>query len=142
MAYNLTANLTIQNAARLDLANVDQPRSVRGDPTTIFEAHVTLELRAANSGTTPGAKYGEYILIVRNGVSDVIRVRTAGEWITGSSIDERLIVVRNGVSTSTGLTTFLAALGAGNTNALLNAALTSLKTLGVIDQTTLAGTAP
>lgn len=142
MAYNLTANLTIQNAARLDLANVDQLRSVRGDPTTVYEAHVTLELRAGNSGTTPSAKYGEYILVIHNGPSDVIRVRTAGEWVSGSSIDERLIVVRNGVSTPTGLTTFLAALGAGNTNGLLNAALTSLKTLGVIDQTTLAGTAP
>lgn len=141
MPYDFTANLTVQNTSRLDLANVLQQRTVRTDPTTVYEAHVELELRAGNSGTTPLALYGEYTVIVRNGQSDLLRVRTAGEWLTRAPISERLIVVRNALSTPTGLTTFLTALGAGNTNALLNAALNALKTIGVIEQATLAGTA-
>lgn len=141
MAYDFTTNLTIQNAARLELADVSPQRAIRKDPSSATEVHVELELRAGTAGTTPRALFGSYILVVRNGVSDVIRVRTGPEWLAGSPISERLIVVRNAISTPTGMTTFLNAVGAGNTNAKLNAGLNELKALGVIDQTTLAGTA-
>lgn len=142
MAYNFTANLAIQNAARLDLANVAPQRSVRSDPTSVYEVHIELELRCGSSGTTPLALFGEYTLRVRDGVSDLLRLRSAGEWVPRSPISERLIVVANGISTPAGMTTFLAAFGSGNTQALLNAALTALKNLGVIEQASLAGTAP
>lgn len=142
MAYNLTANLAIQNAARIDLANVDPQRAVRRDPASVFEVIVELELRCGNSGTTPLALFGEYSLRVRDGVSDLLRVRAPSEWLPRAPISERLIIVPNGVSTPTGMSTFLAAYGAGNTQALLNAALTALKTLGVIEQASLAGSAP
>jgi hypothetical protein len=142
MAYNFTANLTVQNAAALHLSNVQQQFSLRGDPTSVYEVHVELELRAGVGAPTALAEFGVYTLIVRNTQSDVLRVRTAGEWVPRAPISERLIVVRNGVSTPTGLTTFLAALGAGNTPGLLNGALTALKNLGVIEQASLAGTAP
>lgn len=141
MSYQFTANLAIQNADRFDLADVRQQRSVRSDPTSVTEVLVQLDLRAGVAGTTPRALYGSYILAVRNGSSDLIRVRTAGEWISGSDISERLLVIRNGAPTPSGMTTFLNALQGGHTNALLNAALNALKTLGIIDQTTLAGTA-
>lgn len=141
MAYDFTANLAVQNASNLALANVLQQRTDRADPTTVYEALVDLELRAGNSGTTPLALFGGYTIVVRNGQSDVIRVRTPGEWLPRSPISERLVVVRNAVTTPTGLTTFLAAFGSGSTNALVNAALNALKAIGVIDQSTLAGTA-
>jgi len=142
MPYQFTANLAIQNADRLDLANVSPQRSVRSDPTSIVEVHVDLELRAGNSGNTPLAEYGSYTVIVRDGMSDLLRLRTVAEWVPRSPVSERLIVVRGGRSTPTGIGTFLAAFGSGSTNNQLNAALTALKTLGIIDQATLAGSAP
>jgi len=140
-SYDFTSNLTVQNASRFELADISPQRSDRKDPQSIYEVQVEVELRCGNSGTTPRALFGSYILVIRNGVSDVIRVRTAGEWLPGSPISERLIVVRNAISTATGMTTFLAAVGAGNSQAKLAAGLNDLKATGVIDQTTLAGTA-
>ena len=139
--YDLSANLTIQNAARLELAEITPLRSDRKDPSSATEVQVELELRCGGSGTTPRAHFGSYIVVVRNGPSDVLRVRTSAEWLPGSPISERLLVVRNAISTPTGMTSFLNALGAGNTQAKLAAALNELKALGVIDQSTLAGTA-
>ncbi len=140
--YSFSANLSIQNAAGLHLAHAEQQRSVRKDPTTLYQVDIELELRAGNSGNTPLALYGEYMVSVRNGPSDLIRLRTVSEWSPRAPISERLIVVRGGVVTPTGMDTFLLALGAGNTNAQLNAALTALKNLGVIEQASLPGSAP
>jgi hypothetical protein len=142
MAYQLTTNLSMQNTSALHLANVAPQYRDRTDPTSVYEVHVELELRAGAAAPTPFAEYGRYTLIVRDGQSDLLRVRTAGEWISRAPISERLIVVRNGIATPTGAATFLAAYGGGNTAGLLNAALTSLKNLGIIEQATLAGTAP
>ncbi len=141
MSYNFTANLTVQNAARFELAEFSPQRLVKGDPSSVYEVHIELELRAGNSGNTPLAHFGTYLLVLRNGSTDLIRVRTPGEWIPRSPISERLIVVRNALNTPTGMTTFLNAVGAGNTQAKLDAGLNALKDLGVIDQVTLAGTA-
>jgi hypothetical protein len=142
MAYQFTANLPMMNAAAFHLSNVAQQYRDRTDPTTVYEVHVELELRAGSGTPTPFAEFGRYTVIVRDAKSDLIRTRTAGEWISRSPISERLIVVRDALTTATGMTTFLTALGAGNTPGLLNAALTALKNLGVIDQSTIAGTAP
>jgi hypothetical protein len=142
MAYQFTANLSMMNAAALHLSNVAQQYRDRTDPTTVYEVHVELELRAGSGAPTPFALFGTYAVIVRDSKSDLLRTRTAGEWINRSPISERLIVVRDALVTATGMTTFLAAYGAGNTAGLLNAALTSLKNLGVIEQAPLAGTAP
>jgi hypothetical protein len=142
MAYQFVSNLSMMNANSLYLANVALQYRDRTDPTSVYEAHAELELRAGAGAPTPLALFGAYIVIVRDTKSDQIRVRTAGEWISRSPIAERLIVVRDALVTPTGLTTFLSAYGAGNTSGQLNAALTALKNLGVIEQATLAGTAP
>jgi hypothetical protein len=155
MAYQFSSNLSMMNANALYLSNVALQYRDRYDPTSVYEAHAELELRAGSGAPTPFAEFGRYTLVIRNtpdpdgqGVyardtkSDLLRVRTAAEWIPRANIAERLIIVRDALATPTGLTTFLAALGAGTTQGQLNAGLTALKNLGVIEQATLAGTAP
>lgn len=137
MAYNLTTNLPVPNPARIEVADVNEVRSVRNDPNSVVEMQVRLELR---SGNASDREYGVYVLSIRNGRSDQLRVRSP--YPAGMALQDMLEVdhaslTAGGVSTATGLDTCLSAWrtgGASGSGGRKDNLLNQMRTLQVIAQ--------
>lgn len=149
MSYSITANITVNNPSKIEITDVEEVRTVRNDPSTVFEVRVFLELRSGAGDRF----YGSYLLNVRNGQSDMLRLRSP--WAAGMVFQEIAEVVpgvaaivgppavsATGVATPTGMTDVLAAWRTGTTTARRNGTLTVLKNAGIIEQASIPGTVP
>lgn len=128
MAHNLTTPITINNVTRIIAQRPDI-----NDDTSVMT--VPLEIR-----TTAGSDHvvGRKVVTIRNGLCDqLVRATPAA----GMAVEDLVSVSVNALNLASGFTTALAAwagggASAGNKRTALEGAL---RTLGVIDPTTLAG---
>lgn len=135
MAYNITPTLSVPNPTRLELQDVEESRTDRSDPSTVNALRVLVDLKSNNASNR---LYGSYVLNVRDGVSDLLRLRNP--WTAGDVLQNILEVVVNGVSTPTGMTDCLAAWRSGSAGGRRNNLLTALKNAGILEQASIPGT--
>jgi hypothetical protein len=129
MAHNLTTPITIQNVTRI-IALRPEINDDAGFMTIPLEVRTT-----AGSDLVVGRK----VVTVRNGTSDKIVRATP---VAGMALEDLVALQTNAASTPTGFTDALAAWAGGGAAAgsKRTALEGALRSMGVIDPTTLAGT--
>jgi hypothetical protein len=134
--YQLNSAIPVDNPRRLEVEDFYEQRTDETDPDSVTAVHIKLRLRS-NSGRRP---YGRYTLIITNGPTDQLKLRAAEEFVEGMELQEILVVHRNALNIADAMTQVRAAWRSGAIGSRKEATFAVLKSLNIIQQSTLPGT--